>query len=320
MRYALPLCMLLSSALAQAPFNEQGKPNRDRPGPWDNDCLVYRAVAGEQAVKLATFERAGVPTVTRLKDGRLIAAHQHFPADDDANFDKVAMHFSEDEGKTWSKAQVMQVKNLPERMRFPFDPTLVALGDGKVRLYFTGMIGRRMEQSTPAIHSAISEDGVNFTYEEGVRFAVEGRPVIDCAAAVLDGVTHLYAPDNGNRPPGPGRQPPPAGAGYHATSKDGLTFTRQADVRIEEGRQRWLGGVLADGEVLRFFGTSDRGIWSATSKDGQAWKLDADFPRVPGADPGAVKLKDGSWLLVVTGPPRPGTPTAQQRGPRRGPE
>ena len=32
-----------------------------------------------------------------------------------------------------------------------------------------------------------------------------------------------------------------------------------------------------------------------------------------GADPGAVKLRDGSWLLVVTGPPRPGTASAAQR-------
>lgn len=41
--------------------------------------------------------------------------------------------------------------------------------------------------------------------------------------------------------------------------------------------------------------------------------------RVPGADPGAVRLHDGSWLLLVTGPPRPGTPSALRRGPGQGP-
>jgi hypothetical protein len=37
-----------------------------------------------------------------------------------------------------------------------------------------------------------------------------------------------------------------------------------------------------------------------------------EFPSVPGADPGAVKLKDGGWLLAITGPPRDGR---QRTGP-----
>jgi hypothetical protein len=64
--------------------------------------LFYRASAGGNLEKLATFERAGVPTVARLKDGRLIAAHQHFPENDRENFDQVAVHFSSDEGRTWT--------------------------------------------------------------------------------------------------------------------------------------------------------------------------------------------------------------------------
>lgn len=38
---------------------------------------------------------------------------------------------------------------------------------------------------------------VTYTYEPDARFAVEGRAVIDCAAALHNGVFHLYAPDNG---------------------------------------------------------------------------------------------------------------------------
>ena len=59
------LLMTLAVA-AQQPFDQQGRPNRNQPGPWDNDVLVYRvgtAGAGEQ---IATFPRAGVPTVARL--------------------------------------------------------------------------------------------------------------------------------------------------------------------------------------------------------------------------------------------------------------
>jgi hypothetical protein len=91
-----------------------------------------------------------------------------------------------------------------------------------------------------------------------------------------------------------------------ATSTDGLSFTRQADVRLDAGL-RWLGNAQSDGSVLRFFGTGGpRGVWTATSTNGGSWNVEAEFPSAPGADPGAVQLKDGGWVLAVTGPPREG--------------
>jgi hypothetical protein len=209
----------------------QGQHGREPPsgGPWNNDVLVYRVSPNGEVTQIATFERAGVPTITRMKDGRLVAAHQHFPENNDADFDKVAVRFSSDEGRNWTTPQVIRVEGLPEGTRFPFDPTLVPLPDGRVRLYFMGNMGRTFQRGTPAIHSAISTDGMNYTYEPGVRFAVEGRMVIDCAVVLHNGVFHLYAPDNGAQRQ-PGRPPrnqttadrPREGVGYHATSKDGL--------------------------------------------------------------------------------------------------
>ena len=312
-------------------FNVPGRPNRDQPGPWDNDVFVFRVGKDGESEKLAAFERAGVPTVARLNDGRLIAAHQHFPNDNDADFDKVAVRFSSDEGRSWTAPQVIRVEGLPEGMRFPFDPTLVPLPDGRVRLYFTGNMGRSFQRSTPAIHSAISTDGVNFAYEPGVRFAVEGRMVIDCAVVLHNGRFHLYAPDNGvqmqsGRPPQnqAASDRPREGVGYHATSKDGLSFTRVADVQIE-GRRRWLGNAQSDDKVITFLGTGDPGergipgdgrprggVWMAISSDGQAWRL-VPAPPVPVADPGAVALRDGGWIVVGTGPPRRGMPGAKVR-------
>ena len=67
---------------------------RNRPGPWDQDVLVHRIDTNGVLQRMAVFKRAGVPTVARWKE-RLIAAHQHFPEDDNANFDKVAVHFLE---------------------------------------------------------------------------------------------------------------------------------------------------------------------------------------------------------------------------------
>lgn len=320
---------------------------QQRPGPWDNDVLVYKISSSGVARQITTFERAGVATVARLKDNRLIAAHQHFPAQDDANFDKVAVRFSTDEGSTWTAPKVIQMHDLPAGMRFPFDPTLVPLPDGRVRLYFTSVRGRRIDEQPPAIYSGISTNGIDYVFEPGVRFAVEGRIVIDCAVALHNGVFHLYAPDNGARrprPPDGGDAPQPpeerprSGVAYHATSRDGLEFTRRPDVTIT-GRNRWLGNAESNGHHITFYGTGELpppnprtssptlsptlsnpgppGVWRGTSEDGINWKF-IDPLQLRGADPGAVTLRDGTLLIVATGPPRPGTPSAERR-PRRPP-
>ena len=309
------LRLLLTSSLAfraaAQPAHEAGAPGSSRagqPGPWDNDLVVYRVSSDLDVTKVTTFPRGGVPTLARLKDGRLIAAHQHFPENDEANFDRVAVRFSPDEGKTWSNPEVIRLGGLPDGMRFPFDPTLVPLPDGRVRLYFTSLRGLRFERDRPAIYSAVSSNGVDYVFEPGTRFGIEDRPVIDCAVALHNRVFHLFAPDNGT-----GRDAPP-GNGYHAISRDGLTFTRTNDVYME-GHRRWLGNAQSDGKQITFFGTADdprSSLWMATSEDGLNWKL-IDSPVLKGADPGAVRTRDGGLIVIGTGPPRPGTPSANHR-------
>ncbi len=318
MKTALALTLLLPlSIFAQnPPPNPANRPDTSRPGPWDNDVIVYRIVTNGTPEKLATFERAGVPTVARLKDGRLIAAFQNFPASDDRNFDRVAVRFSSDEGRTWSEVKPIAVEGMEKGLARPFDPTLVPLPDGRVRLYFTSNRGPDFRRSTPAIYSAISTNGIDYTFEPGVRFGVEGRIVIDCAVALHDGVFHLIVPDNGTAGEFQGGQerhePPRGGTGYHATSQDGLKFERVADIRPPSDRARWLGNLQSDAGKLVFFGTGP-GPWPVQSADGANWTTAQTPTRFRGADPGAVRLRAGSWLLLVTGEPRPGTPSAQQR-------
>ena len=196
----------------------QHQPGREPPGggPWNNDVLVYRVSPNGEVIQIATFERAGVPTIARMKDGRLVAAHQHFPDNNDADFDKVAVRFSPDDGRNWTAPQVIRLDGLPEGMRFPFDPTLVPLPDGRVRLYFTSNTSPDFRRSTPAIYSAISTDGIHFDFEPGVRFAIEDRIVIDCAVALHGGVFHLIVPDNGSAADfmrSEQRREPPRGSG-----------------------------------------------------------------------------------------------------------
>src|SRR6185503_7511953 len=121
-----------------------------------------------------TFEGGGAPTIARLKDGRIMFAHQHFPQNGRVNHDQMSVRFSSDEGRTWTAPAVIRVTGLPEGMPFAFDPTLVPLPDGRIRLYFTGNIRRESGGGSPAIYSAISADGMNYACEPGVRFEVEG--------------------------------------------------------------------------------------------------------------------------------------------------
>ncbi|MBX7246636.1 MAG: hypothetical protein K1X53_14160 [Candidatus Sumerlaeaceae bacterium] len=316
------LCVFLTFLVSSHGFSQpptvNGVPNRSQSGPWDNDVDVYRLSPDGTAKELARFDRAGVPTVARLADGRLMAAHQYFPETNDAEFDKVAVHFCRDEGKTWSPPEVISLSGLPDGMRFPFDPTLVPLPDGRVRLYFTSVKQFDAGRTKPAIYSAVSSNTLDFVVEPGLRFGIEGRPVIDCAVALHNGTFHRFSPDNGTgeNPNVPQQQQgnaerPRDGVGYHAVSKDGLHFTREPDVLMGSGA-RWLGNALSDGKYLYFFGTSNRGMWMSSSIDGTTWTRARTF-NVQGADPGAAMLKDGGVLLLATSPPRRGA-RAQQGG------
>lgn len=300
------------------------------PGPWDNDVQVYREDKVGHVDWLASFPRSGVATIARMPGRSLIAAHQYFPEHEPSAFDRVAVRFSADEGLTWTNPVTIRLKGLPEDMRPPFDPSLVVLPDGRVRMYYTST--RTFGATMPAIYSAISDNGTDFTVEPGRRFG-EGRPVIDSAVVLHRGVFHLYAPLSEG-----------FGRGYHATSTDGLTFTRKDDVKID-GNRRWLGAAVSDGRTITFFGTGEPdtagprlpsaigaqppagaprpvtpaarrggGIWTATSRDGDSFQPSI-APIIPGADPGAVAARDGGWIIVVTGPPRDATPSAARSAP-----
>lgn len=176
---------------------------------------------------------------------------------------------------------------MPEGYERPYDPTVVLLDDGKLRIYFTSRAGRKGRQ---AIYSGISSDGQRYTFEPGVRFSVEDgeQRAYDCAVARLGKTWHLYAP-----------VPAWLGRGYHAVADDGLNFQRVADVRIQ-GQREWLGNVIPHKDGLRFYGSGREGMWVAFSRDGATWKLEAGGGQ-RGGDPGVVRTKAGRFLRIYTG-------------------
>jgi hypothetical protein len=156
MKTALALVVLsvLFSIRAQPNGSGPGGPSgseRNRPGPWDNDVWLYAVATNGTSTRVATFDRAGVPTLARLKDQRIMAACLHFPQDDERAFDRVAVCFSSDEGKTWTKAQPIAVEGMEKGLARPFDPTLVPLPDGRVRLYFTSSRSPDFRRGLPAL-------------------------------------------------------------------------------------------------------------------------------------------------------------------------
>jgi len=263
-------------------------PQPPRYGPWHRDLALQESADGLRFGPPTPFvERAGVPSLCRDRGGRLLAVFQWFPFDRREAFDKVAAVTSDDDGRTWTKPQSIAIRALPAGYERPYDPTLVRLDDGRLRIYFTSRDAR--DRGPQAIYSAVSPDGLSYEFEPGRRFAVEDdqRRAFDCAVAKLGPTWHLYCP-----------VPARNGRGYHGTSADGLAFRREPDVLIPGDRQ-WLGNVVAVGDRLRFYG-SGREMWIGTSGDGSTWEVEAG-DRQRGGDPAVVQTKAGRWLRVYTG-------------------
>jgi hypothetical protein len=290
---ALFLC---GDAPGQRPGDRPPQPPRG--GPWEHDLMARRGADGSQFDAEEIFQAAaGVPSVIRDGKGRLIAAFQWFPERPSPHFDRVAVRISTNGGQSWGKPEPIEIEGLPERYTRPFDPTLALLPDGRIRIYFSSNpTGRMSLDGNTATYSAISKDGVRYTFEPGARFAVPGRIVIDCAVLRLGDQWHYTAPI--------GR---PEDGAYHAVSKDGLTFTRQAEIPSVEG-VNWTGNLVAYEEGMRFYGGSRRGLWWAFSRDGVQWSRPT-FLSVRGGDPAVVAVSKGKYLLIYVGgsrrPPAP---------------
>lgn len=271
-------------------------------GPWNNNLMMRTSTDGNSfGAETKFIDSSGVPSLLKDAGGRILAAFQWFPAPRNSQYwDKVAVKISEDNGKTWGQAQPIVVNGLPSGFQRPFDPTLTLTTDGRIRIFFSS--GRSMSMmldSNIATYSAISTDGVNYTFEPNARFSVSGKAVIDPAVLRIGSKWYYTAPKGA----------PQEGA-YHATSDDGLNFTRRADIASTTNYQ-WTGNLVEYGAGMRFYGSGNMGTWWSYSAEGTSWSSPvnittsgATMPQmIRGGDPAVLKIADSNYLIIYVSAP-----------------
>lgn len=186
----------------------------------------------------------------------------------------------------------VHIAGLPTAKPDPVNPDIQLLPDGQYRLYFT----RSEDGQRPATYSALSSDGINFSLEPGVRFAVSGKDVFDPSTIRVGDSTHYFAGGLfGN---------------YHAVSVDGLTFIRRPDVIIAGCDFKFANGIAVS-SGYRFYGFDNqppKNILSMFSTDGYQWALEPGIRLAVDAtsgieseyaiDAAVAQLQDGSYLMA----------------------
>lgn len=259
-------------------------------GPWRNDLRIATSGSPLTFTGFTVWVRqAGVPSLSVLPDGRLIGVFQWFPFDDLEAFDRVAVVFSSDSGRTWTSPRRIAVQGFPDTLQRPFDPTITVAPDGRLRLYFTSS---RVERGAPSgilgFFSASSSDGVTYTFEPGARF-VASRSTVDCAVAHWNGQWHLVSPIGA-----------PTEGAYHAVSTDGLTFSRLPDIGARGSNASFIGNLTVVDGVLRFYGSSLQGVWITDYSAALGWTASTVLPGVAGGDPAVIQAAPARWLMVFT--------------------
>ena len=180
-------------------------------------------------------------------------------------------------------------------------PFVHGLKDGKTRLYYCNSKG---------ILSAISNDGLSFVKESGVRISPgTGFEFQVCDPTIVnlpDGKIRMYYKGANSLNPGPGQSIHKI---YSAISTDGLTFKKEG-IRIDSetnGDNGWASVpdaiVLQDGRIRIYYVTAaemEHSIGSAISSDG------LNFVKEPGirvrnlVDPALVRIDDRYLLFAAS--------------------
>jgi predicted GH43/DUF377 family glycosyl hydrolase len=261
-------------------------------GPWNNALRIAYSNDGIAFGANSVFQdSSGVPTVIKWKGDTLVAAFQWFRLpQNSSSWDKVAVKFSYNNGKSWTEPTPIIINGLPQTYQRPFDPALVVTPHGKIRIYYSSSeTTQQISDSLINTYSAISDDGVNYTFEPMPRFDHPNQKIIDPSVAMYKGVYHYLCPKGA-----------PAEGAFHLTSSDGLSFSNLSIIP-SDSLHNWTGNFLnINDNELRFYGCGAN-IWLNKSIDGNNWE-GYTKTNLNGGDPAALKLNDNSYLIIYVGP------------------
>ena len=263
--------------------------------PWERPLKFATSTDGQNFTASQIWQdSSGVPSVIKWKGDTLICAFQWFRQPNPSpSWDRVAVKFSYDNGLSWTQPSPIVIPNMPVGWQRPFDPTLAVADSGKIRIYFSSsyMMPPLGQDSIINTYSAVSYDGINYSYDAGVRFDDSTRKAIDPAVIKFRGMWHYAAP----------RGAPQDGA-FHAVGPDGVNFNRVQDIPSDM-QHNWTGNYMEnDTAELRFYGSGST-IWYNSSPNGGQWNGYVNTNISGGGDPSVVKLGAGSYLIIFVGQP-----------------
>ncbi len=231
------------------------------------------------------FTSASVPEVVKLNNGDLLLYFVDAATLITPGTERLAYSKSIDSGKTWSTKQHIVITGKTNAGAV-VDPSVVELSDGTLRMYF---FGSETTQGDPAategdhvVYSAVSSDGLNWTVEDGERFAA--ARLTDPEVVQMDDHYWLMYYSLGTT------------TGI-ATSSDGLEWF--------ESKQSWAGGgvpgaYLDADRTVHLYGCSPSGLMTADSTDGTTFMggVAVFKEQASVCDPSPALLDDGQVLLI----------------------
>jgi len=240
------------------------------------------------------IDSCDVPSIALDSTGQIIAAFQSFKGGI-PEWDKIGLRFSNDNGATWTSRQSANITGFPGTSNRAFDPTITVDSSGLYRLYFTYCPNTMQLDSTCDTYSATSIEGLNYTFDAGVRMDVDNKEVIDPAVTYFNNQWHYCNPIGA----------PPNEARY-AKSANGLNFSVTDTIGQLGPGTNWTGNLMNNGATMRFYGGSDNAhnntIWWNETTDGITWS-GYNWTNVQGnssKDPGICKLNNGQFLMIVS--------------------
>ncbi len=253
------------------------------PGAREDDAV------GRNEVML---DQTNHPNAMRFGGAVLVCSTAHEVAEGRAG---AVMPVLPDGSDTW-RHYAVGVEGMSSADALPVEASPVALEDGRVRLYYGTILSGEW-----AIHAAVSDNGVQFTYE-GEALPSNGKlghdgGYVDSTVAKVGDRWHMFVYDSGTRET------------VHASSSDGVSFEIDSTQALtSDGDPSSLSSLLVLEDGFRVFSTDANGsIGSYSTTDGKTLTIEAGkrLTASEGEREGdwvkhasVVPNVDGGWMMV----------------------